>query len=256
LSSDEIANSFLDIEGKFSNLSFKMSVFEVINIAIDCEIGGNYKQKKTEKKKKNINNIVPINNNEKNESETIINANNANKIENDKVYSNANFHLIFNNIFSFLTAIYPQEFICMGNSQESGNNQPKENKSEKVIHKLCNKHGDYFDWNYEAENIDYADKNEEEENNKYVMNIENSGNVNEIIHENEEAKLKNLKVLVNKIIPKMLENFINFSSSNSSFKLLKFIKVFMMNSNKELIRKAINPMLLSNVFSSNYFFLI
>jgi len=259
LKSDEIANSLLDIECKFASLGIKMSVFEVINMMLECEIGANDKQQHRNFEGNIINNILDT----KEISSNDFNAN---------VYSNANFHQIFNNLFSFLTALFPQEpdfkanykFNLVENNNNSNHNNNKkllEFKTDKVIHKLCNRHVDYFDWNSQEGNISSSNNNNiekdiEDKNKENEMEIENAENINEIIKiENEEVKLKNLKVLVNKIIPKTLKNFINFSSSNSSFKLLKFIKVFIMNSDKELIRKTINPVLISNVFSSNLYYI-
>jgi len=255
LKSDEISNSFLDIESYFKSLNFNMSIFEVINAIIDSEIGiNNY----DEGDKNNCQNLL-----------TRENHNIQNK--KNKIYSNASFNKIFNYVFSFMISLYPQEK-CLkkieGEVVDTQNdNYEKENK--KLIHNICNNNVGYFDCNYEENEKNHNFKEKYNENNFYNSFGKNENLINNAYkkieaekeennkfnNENNQVKLKNLKILVNQIIPKSLKNFINFSSSNSCFKLLKFIKVYIISSNKELIRKTLSPMLISNIFSSKKFLL-
>ncbi len=230
LKSDEIANKFLDIEQNYTNINFNISIFEIINIIIDCEINNNnFDIIKNKNNEENI--FLPRNKNLSNEI-----------IKNNIFYECKSFHQIFNHLFSFLTSLYPQEILY---ERRYDKNQKDENlvvdtHTKRVIHSLCNSNFQNFIYNFDKTGI--------KEEIQYFPKI---GILNNLHIVNKEIKIKNLQILVNEIIPKLLENYVNFSSSNSSFKLLKFIKVFIKNSNKELIQRTINPSLISNMFSSN-----
>lgn len=248
--SDTIANSFLDIEIKFCYLNFNMSIFEIISTILDSEIGGiNYNNNK---EKSNNDSLQKIN--RKGEKTYP---------EYDQKLKAGSFHTILNNIYSFLSSLYPSEGI-QRNISEDSSEKIKHVKDLKVIHKLCNSKQESFDWNYEQKSLNLDSNASISNDNENLISLNNPvSHINSIeqptlqenkleMVENDEVKVKNLKFLINQIIPKTIKNFINFSSSNSTFKMLKFLKIFIMNSNKELIKKSVNPLEISNIFSSNY----
>jgi hypothetical protein len=288
--SDTFSNDFLEIEclnnndnnNNSNNYSINLrniSIFAVINIIIDTEIGRNGKNY-------NINE----NDNDNDRSNFRVNNN-----ESDNQYKSGCFQNIMNNVFNFLISLYPQDtlevmkedmkedmkdikekdIINLNNFNNfekinnNTNNIPGNNneiKSQRIINKFCNENFNLFYWNYiynENSTNNYKDISNKDEdkacdipiiyNNNDINNDINNNNSNNNINNNNNnnKKIKNTRILLNQIIPKLLTNFINFSSSsNSSYKLLKFLKIFISNSTKELIQRIINPKLISNILSS------
>lgn len=209
--SDIFSNDFLEIE--ITDKDKKISIFDVINIIIDSEIGG-------------------IGKNYENDND-----NDSYNFESNKQFKSGCFQNIMNNIFNFLISLYPQDIIKENKDNNSNSNNNEEEISQRIINKFCNDNYNLFNWNYKNKNKNISTE------------VINNNNINTT--QKNEAILKNTKILINQIIPKLLTNFINFSSSsNSSYKLLKFLKIFISNSNKELIQRIINPKLISNIFSS------